>query len=84
MVTVKRKSNLAHKIAAPEVGTVFRRLSPRFKSPVVCADNPDTMLSAGIMLGALLVIAVAITTAWRDSTADYKKHISLFGNGDDG
>ena len=62
---------------------MLRRLTPRFKSPVRCVDNPDTMLSAGIMLGAFLVIVVAITTAWRDSTADYKKHISLFGNGDD-
>jgi hypothetical protein len=41
------------------------------------------MLSAGIMLGALLVIMLAITTAWGDSTAIYKWHISLFGNGDD-
>jgi archaellum component FlaF (FlaF/FlaG flagellin family) len=41
------------------------------------------MLSACIMLGALLVIVGAITTAWGDSTADYKRHISLFGNGDD-
>jgi hypothetical protein len=41
------------------------------------------MLSACIMLGALLVIVVAITTAWGDSTASYKRHISLFGNGDD-
>ena len=51
--------------------------------PGQCADNVDTMLSAGIMLGALLVIAVAIAAAWSDSTADYKRHISLFGNGDD-
>jgi len=41
------------------------------------------MLSACIMLGALLVIMVAITTAWGDSTTAYKWHISLFGNGDD-
>jgi hypothetical protein len=41
------------------------------------------MLSACIMLGALLVIVVAIKTAWSDSLADYKNHISLFGNGDD-
>jgi hypothetical protein len=41
------------------------------------------MLSACIMLGALLVIVGAITTAWGDSAADNKRHISLFGNGDD-
>jgi len=35
------------------------------------------------MLGALLVIVVAITTAWGDSSASYKKHMSLFGNSDD-
>jgi hypothetical protein len=41
------------------------------------------MLSACIMLGALLVIVVAIAAVWGDSTAAYKKHISLFGNADD-
>jgi hypothetical protein len=41
------------------------------------------MLSAFIMLGALWVIVVAITTAWGDSTAVYKRRISLFGNEDD-
>ena len=60
------------------------RQNYRFKPPGQCADNVDTMLSAGIMLGALLVIAVAIAAAWSDSSADYKRHISLFGNGDDG
>ena len=35
------------------------------------------------MLGALLVIVVAITTAWGDSPAAYKRRISLFGNDDD-
>jgi hypothetical protein len=40
------------------------------------------MLSAGILLGALWVIVIAITTAWRDSAASYKRPISLFGNGD--
>jgi hypothetical protein len=35
------------------------------------------------MLGALLVIVAAITQAWDDSPADYKRHISLFGNSDD-
>ena len=59
------------------------RQNPRFKPPPQCADIADTMLSACIMLGALLVIVGAITTAWGDSTADYKRHISLFGNGDD-
>ena len=42
------------------------------------------MLSALILLGALLIIVAAIATAWGNSTASYKKRISLFGNESDG
>jgi hypothetical protein len=41
------------------------------------------MLSAFILLGALLVIVAAITTVWSDSVASYKRRISLFGNKSD-
>jgi hypothetical protein len=47
------------------------------------ADKEDTMLSALILLGALLVIVAAITTAWGDSAASYERRISLFGNESD-
>ena len=81
--TMKRNAYLAHKIGATGAGKPLSRQNPRFKPPAKCADNVDTMLSACIMLGALLVIMVAITTVSGDSTAAYKWHISLFGNGDD-
>jgi hypothetical protein len=42
------------------------------------------MLSALILLGALLVIVAAIAAAWSDTAAPYKKRISLFGNKSDG